>query len=145
MKVFQELPEQADYDKKETQFIVGGFTKGFPIGYQGSTNRRQTARNLPLKCGSPRVLWDKVMKEVGHSHYGGPFTGIPFDNFIQSPIGLVPKGPPTASGGLEGPAGTAGAGLGKEDLMQSTRLIFHLSHPKFSKPLHPKKDMFSEI
>ena len=46
------------------------------------------------------------MKEVGHSRYAGPFRfeDIPFQNFIQSPIGLVPK------------AGN------------QTRLIFHLSY-----------------
>ena len=31
------------------------------------------------------------MKEVEAKHYAGPFKTIPFENFIQSPIGLVPK------------------------------------------------------
>ena len=39
--------------------------------------------------------------------YAGPFQNIPFDNYIQSPIGLVPK-----HGGKD------------------TRLIFHLSYPR---------------
>ena len=47
------------------------------------------------------------MKEVKAKRYAGPFTDIPFDNFIQSPIGLVPK-----DGGKD------------------CRLIFHLSHPR---------------
>ena len=46
------------------------------------------------------------MKEVKLPHFAGPVDEIPFDNFIQSPIGLAPKG-------------------GNE-----TRLIFHLSHPQ---------------
>ena len=45
------------------------------------------------------------MKEVRLKRVAGPFDQIPFENFIQSPIGLVPK-----------------AGSGK------TRLIFHLSY-----------------
>ena len=44
------------------------------------------------------------MKEVKLGRYAGPFEKIPFENFIQSPIGLVPK-----AGG-------------------QTRLIFHLSY-----------------
>ena len=47
------------------------------------------------------------MKEVKEKRYAGPYEEPPFDNFIQSPIGLVPK-----DGG------------------KKTRLIFHLSHPK---------------
>ena len=31
------------------------------------------------------------MKEVKACRYAGPFEDVPFDNFIQSPIGLVPK------------------------------------------------------
>ena len=47
------------------------------------------------------------MKEVKEKRYAGPFEQIPFDNYIQSPIGLVPK-----DGGKD------------------TRLIFHLSYPR---------------
>ena len=31
------------------------------------------------------------MSEVKHTRYTGPFEEIPFENYIQSPIGLVPK------------------------------------------------------
>ena len=70
-----------------------------------------TSRNLRLTVGSQVELWNKVMKEVKAKRYAGPFTKIPFDNYIQSPIGLVPK-----DGGKQ------------------TRLIFHLSHPRTGKP-----------
>ena len=46
------------------------------------------------------------MKEVQAKRYAGPFSDIPYDNYIQSPIGLVPKGKPE---------------------LKQTRLIFHLS------------------
>ena len=36
-------------------------------------------------------MWSKVMKEVKGGLYADPFEKPPFDNFIQSPIGLVPK------------------------------------------------------
>ena len=44
------------------------------------------------------------MKEVKENRVAGPFNKIPFDNYIQSPVGLVPK-----TGG-------------------KTRMIFHLSY-----------------
>ena len=47
------------------------------------------------------------MKEVQLGRYAGPFDKPPFEHFIQSPIGLVPK-----------------------DQGKKTRLIFHLSYPK---------------
>ena len=47
------------------------------------------------------------MKEVKKERYAGPFTDPPFEHFIQSPIGLVPK-----------------------DQGKDTRLIFHLSYPR---------------
>ena len=31
------------------------------------------------------------MKEVKAKRFAGPFKNIPFENYIQSPIGLVPK------------------------------------------------------
>ena len=47
------------------------------------------------------------MKEVRLKRFAGPFEEPPFTDFIQSPIGLVPK-----------------------DVGKSTRLIFHLSYPR---------------
>ena len=47
------------------------------------------------------------MKEVKQKRVAGPFDCVPFSNYIQSPIGLVPKA----------------GGDGHE-----TRLIFHLSY-----------------
>ena len=50
------------------------------------------------------------MKEVQAGRYAGPFEELPFEYFIQSPIGLVPK-----------------------DQGTKTRFIFHLSHPRDGK------------
>ena len=47
------------------------------------------------------------MKEVELGRYAGPFEKPPFEHYVQSPIGLVPK-----------------------DKGLKTRLIFHLSYPK---------------
>ena len=106
-KVLQKYLVESNYDPDETQFLVQGFEKGFDIQYNGPANRTSNAQNLPFTVGSPIELWNKLMKEVKLKRVAGPFDEVPFTNYIQSPIGLVPK------------AGGNG---------NQTRLIFHLSY-----------------
>ena len=104
----RKLLEDTEYDKDETEFLINGFQWGFDIGYQGKTDRQDLSRNLPLgEIGTKLDLWNKIMKEVEAKRYAGPFKfeDLPFTNFIQSPLGLVPK-----------------------DNGRQTRLIFHLSY-----------------
>ena len=109
---FESLLKDSCYDEAETRFLVDGFRNGFSIGYEGEENVQMQAKNLKLTVGSEVELWNKVMAEVESGRYAGPFEAIPFENYIQSPIGLVPK-----------------------DQGRKTRLIFHLSHPR--KPKDP--------
>ena len=81
----------ASYDPVETRFLVEGFTNGFDIGYQGPKLRQSRSTNIPFTVGDKYDLWGKIMKEVEAKRFAGPYDEIPFDNFIQSPIGLVPK------------------------------------------------------
>ena len=99
-----------EYPIAKTQFLIRGFSQGFSIGYAGSMERQSTSRNIPFTpgVGDQVDLWNKIMIEVKAARIAGPFTQPPFINFIQSPIGLVPK---------------------KGNKM---RMIFHLSH-NFSK------------
>ena len=98
---------ETDYDKNEIDFLYSSFKYGFDLGYEGSISTQRYAPNLKLRIGTEITLWNKVMKEVKERRYAGPFSQPPFKNFVQSPIGLVPKGNGT-----------------------DTRLIFHLSYPK---------------
>ena len=94
LKEFHSLLIESNYDIDKTNKLIKGFTEGFSIGYCGPENRRDTAANLPLKdLGNSTDLWNKVMKEVKLGRYSGPYKEdeLPFDKFIQSPIGLVPK------------------------------------------------------
>ena len=106
VKVLTELLLQSSYDSAASNFLIQGFTYGFDIGYRGPLIRKDRSANLPFHVGNKLDLWNKVMKEVGLGRYAGPFEkeDIPYQNYIQSPIGLVPK------------AGN------------QTRLIFHLSY-----------------
>ena len=46
------LLRQSFYDKKETQFLIQGFSQGFNIGYAGPRNRSDTANNIPFTVGN---------------------------------------------------------------------------------------------
>ena len=105
----KKLLTDTNYNKEKTDKLIKGFEDGFDIGYRGSENVQMQSPNLKLTIGSTTELWNKVMKEVKELRYAGPFKQIPFKNYIQSPIGLVPK-----DGG------------------KKTRLIFHLSYPRNS-------------
>ena len=96
--------KEADYPDEDLQFLINGFRYGFDIGYAGPEDRADEAENRPITVGSKTELWNKVMKEVKLKRFTGPYCQIPFKNYIQSPIGLVPKG------------------------NDQTRLIFHLSY-----------------
>ena len=117
-EVLHQLLTQSAYDEAETKFLTEGFQSGFPIGYEGNRAVQQRAPNLKLEVGSKTELWNKVMKEVKEGRFAGPFKSPPFNHFIQSPIGLVPK-----------------------DNGRATRLIFHLSYPRLSKDSVEQKSL----
>ena len=92
VKKFVKLLRQSNYDEEEVLFLEDGFTRGFDIGYEGPYVRQSQSKNIPLNnIGNETLLWNKIMKEVKLKRVAGPFKEVPFDNYIQSPIGLVPK------------------------------------------------------
>ena len=107
MDILEALLKETKYHQQKSKFLVDGFREGFDLGYRGPTDIRINSPNLKFVIGNEQVLWEKVMKEVKDLRYAGPFEEIPFEYYLQSPIGLVPK-----DGG------------------KKTRLIFHLSYPK---------------
>ena len=109
----EQLLVETKYDKQKTKYLVDSFTNGFDLGFRGDMKQRRFAPNLRLRVGNERILWNKVMKEVKAKRYAGPYKEPPFQHFIQSPIGLVPK-----------------------DGRTETRLIFHLSYPRDGKSIN---------
>ena len=89
--VLHELLQISEYDENEIDFLVNGFHNGFDIGYEGPQNCTDLSRNIPFQVGSHEEMWSKIMKEVKLGRFAGPYESIPFDNYVQSPIGLVPK------------------------------------------------------
>ena len=104
MRELNRLLRETNYDRTEIDFLIDGFTNGFSIGYEGVTERADTSKNIPFTVGNAEEMWRKIMKEVKLGRFAGPFEKVPFKNYIQSPIGLVPKA------------------------NNQTRLIFHLSY-----------------
>ena len=87
-----QLLKESGYDPGEILFLEEGFKHGFDIKYQGSSQRRSTAENIPFTTiGDKTDLWNKLMKEINLKRVAGPFQKVPFDNFIQSPIGWFPR------------------------------------------------------
>ena len=93
------------FDPEKRNFLVQGFKSGFDLCYTGPTDRQSRAKNIPFTVGNCEVLWKKLLREVKLKRVAGPFDHIPFEFYIQSPIGLVPK-----------------------DAGNETHLIFHLSY-----------------
>ena len=89
--VLQQFLNSSGYDAQKTNYLVNGFRHGFDIGYHGPMFRKHTSDNIPFKIGNATVMWNKLMDEVKERRIAGPFEHIPFENFIQSLIGLVPK------------------------------------------------------
>ena len=115
----ERLLKLTNYDKNETDYLVNGFRNGFDLEYTGPEDRQDVSKNLPFTVGNKIILWNKLMKEVKAGRVAGPFEfeQIPYKEFVQSPIGLVPKGE------------------------SKTRMIFHLSFDfgdghEINKPLH---------
>ena len=89
--LFVNLLENSGYPESEITFLEDGFHNGFSLEYQGPQNRQSVSENIPFTVGNKTQLWGKLMKEVKLKRVAGPFDRVPFDNFIQSLIGLVPK------------------------------------------------------
>ena len=89
--MLEQLLIESNYDRGKTNFIVQGFKEGFSLGYSGPHDRRDELNNIPLHIGTKSEVWAKLMKEVKLGRYAGPFDCPQFQNYIQSPIGLVPK------------------------------------------------------
>ena len=78
------------YDPQLTSYLIEGFTFGFKTGYIGSLCRT-SVKNLVSATLNSHFTLEKIKKEVESGRVAGPFKKVPFDPFVVSPIGLVPK------------------------------------------------------
>ena len=124
---FELLLIHSKYNRQKTAFLIEGFRNGFSLGYEGDEKVQITSPNLKFRgVGNKIILWNKIMKEVKLKRFAGPYSSIPFEHYIQSPVGLVPKGNGS-----------------------DVRLIFHLSYPRgkrhISESEHTSRKVFGAI
>ena len=83
-----------DYpDKDEAQFVIDGFTRGFPLGVDPAKRPqpRGPCENSQAARERPDITRALVAKEVELGHMLGPFDEPPIPNLVFSPLHLVKK------------------------------------------------------
>ena len=90
IRVHKLMKYLAGYDVNRKRFLFLGLTNGFKLHYRGPLISRvvQNHKSLSEKA---EIFKDKIAKELQKGFTAGPFTEPPFDPFITSPVGLVPK------------------------------------------------------
>ena len=78
------------YTHSTAEFLISGFTYGFPIHFQGERHSRK-ANNLLSALENPRAVDAKLAKELDAQRLAGPFQSPPLSPFWVSPLGVVPK------------------------------------------------------
>lgn len=79
------------YDPHLRQKLVQGFTFGFKINSTICRESRNVSKNHRSAMENTQVVAEKIQKEILKCRFRGPFLRPPFDNFICSPLGLIPK------------------------------------------------------
>ena len=83
-----------DYpDQKEANWVIQGFTVGFPLGL--APDKRPEPRapcpNSSKAQADPDTVRELIQKELELGHMLGPFDDPPLPNMVFSPLHLVPK------------------------------------------------------
>ena len=78
------------YNHSTVIFLSNGFTRGFPLHFQGIREFSQT-KNLLSVIQNPAVVDAKIAKELAAGRLAGPFVSPPISPFIVSPLGMVPN------------------------------------------------------
>ena len=78
------------YSPTKREFLVDGFINGFQIQFEGIMQFRD-CRNLLSARKLPHILKEKKNFELKAKRVVGQFYEPPFQDFIVSPLGLVPK------------------------------------------------------
>ena len=94
------------YNENKRRFLYLGLMFGFKLHYHGPKISK-ISDNHRSAIDRPEEVLSKLQKEMDKGHIEGPYSEPPFNPFVISPIGLVPK---TDSGKL--------------------RMIHDLSYPK---------------
>lgn len=100
------VPLLDGYTPSTIEYLKLGFRCGFRLDYSGPSFTSHP-RNLMSVLNNPSIVDAKLEKELSSHRLAGPFASPPFDPFVISPLGIVPKKSPG-----------------------EFRLIHNLSHPR---------------
>ena len=84
----------AGYNPTLKRFLIDGFVHGFRIGSEDPVYTVNIPGNHGSALSHPAILAAKIQKEISLGRFIGPFTSPPFDKFVCSPLGLIPKKQP---------------------------------------------------
>ena len=81
------------YEESKKSYLLNGFCDGFDVGFKKSTKHdiSISSKNLKSSYEHPDIVDAKIAQELDKGRIAGPFKNKPFDPFILSPIGVVPK------------------------------------------------------
>ena len=82
------------YDSELSEFLVKGFSEGFKVGADFSGQSVVICKNHTSAIENPDIVTRKIQKELSKGRYKGPFSSVPFKDFVCSPLGLVAKKEP---------------------------------------------------
>ena len=78
-------------DTNIRQYLLEGFSKGFHTGFEGPIPRPIKEHTLRSALQNPTIVLQKINSEIAAGRVLGPYNQPPIQNYISSPIGLVPK------------------------------------------------------
>jgi hypothetical protein len=94
IKVNELAPLLKRYDHDKAQYILNGFTEGFPIHLENTPISKISYRNHASALSKPGVVDAMLQIELNQHRIAGPFDRAPFPNLVVSPLGLREKREP---------------------------------------------------
>lgn len=85
--------ELQGYDLDLISYLVSGFQLGFKLGCVGEPYHR-VHKNHNSVYQNPGVVHEKISNELALGRISEPHMQVPFENYVCSPLGLVPKKAP---------------------------------------------------
>ena len=77
-------------DKEFVNFILTGISQGVDIGYKGP-QRSLVSGNWPSSTKNHDKVSEAIQAHIDKGRVAGPWAHPPFDYFVSSPLGAVPK------------------------------------------------------
>ena len=82
--------ELQNYDDQKKSFLINGFQFGFKLGCEGEPSHKIHQNHASI-FKNKTVVHEKLKKEQLLGRIAGPYKQIPCNDFVCSPLGLVPK------------------------------------------------------